>query len=877
MNVKVSNANVPTWKTITVKSHIPEALKKLDEIAHNLWWTWNTEGRELFRSLDKELWKKVDQNPVELLNKISYSRLKEMSKDAELIAKMDKVYAAFRKYMDEKPNDKRPSVAYFCMEYGLNHIVKIYSGGLGVLAGDYIKEASDSNVDMCAVGFLYRYGYFTQTLSMDGQQIANYEAQDFDRLPIERVLDANGNQVIVEVPYPNFTVYAALWQVNVGRVKLYLLDTDNEMNSEYDRRITHALYGGDWENRLKQEYLLGIGGMLALQKLGITKDVYHCNEGHAALCNVQRLVDYVQSGLNFTEALELVRASSLYTVHTPVPAGHDYFEEGLFGKYMGGFAEKLGISWDDFMGLGRTNPEDKGEKFCMSTFLCKTCQEVNGVSWLHGRVSQQMFKGIWPGYLPAEGRLDHAIRTHDEWLDVYNPNPEESHVGYVTNGVHFPTWCAKEWKAVYNKYFDKAFMGDQSNEKIWEKIYEVPDEVVWNTRMQLKTKLIEYIRGRFRENWLKNQGDPSRVMSLLDKINPNALLIGFARRFATYKRAHLLFSDLDRLAKIVNNPDYPVQFLFAGKAHPADGAGQGLIKKIYEISQRPEFIGKIIFLDNYDMQLARRLVSGVDIWMNTPTRPLEASGTSGEKALMNGVVNLSVLDGWWYEGYREGAGWALTDRRTYQDQGHQDKLDAATIYSMLEQEIIPLYYARNSKGHSESWVRTVKNSIAQIAPQYTMKRQLDDYFDRFYCPLADRFKVISANNNQKAKEMAAWKESVAQRWDGIRVVSSERSENLTNANLISDKEFTVTHVIDEQGLEDAIGIDLVVMTQDTNGNDTIYKSIPMNVVKHEGNLYTFTLKASIDIAGSYKVAYRMYPKHKDLTHRQDFSYVRWFI
>ena len=877
MNVKVSNANVPTWKTITVKSHIPEALKKLDEIAHNLWWTWNTEGRELFRSLDKELWKKVDQNPVELLSKISYSRLKEMSKDAELIAKMDKVYAAFRKYMDEKPNDKRPSVAYFCMEYGLNHILKIYSGGLGVLAGDYLKEASDSNVDMCAVGFLYRYGYFTQTLSMDGQQIANYEAQDFDRLPIERVLDANGNQVIVEVPYPNFTVYASLWQVNVGRIKLYLLDTDNEMNSEYDRRITHALYGGDWENRLKQEYLLGIGGMLALQKLGITKDIYHCNEGHAALCNVQRLVDYVQSGLNFTEALELVRASSLYTVHTPVPAGHDYFEEGLFGKYMGGFAEKLGISWDDFMGLGRTNPEDKGEKFCMSTFLCKTCQEVNGVSWLHGRVSQQMFKGIWPGYLPAEGRLDHAIRTHDEWLDVYNPNPEESHVGYVTNGVHFPTWCAKEWKAVYNKYFDKAFMGDQSNEKIWEKIYEVPDEVVWNTCMQLKTKLIEYIRGRFRENWLKNQGDPSRVMSLLDKINPNALLIGFARRFATYKRAHLLFSDLDRLAKIVNNPDYPVQFLFAGKAHPADGAGQGLIKKIYEISQRPEFIGKIIFLDNYDMQLARRLVSGVDIWMNTPTRPLEASGTSGEKALMNGVVNLSVLDGWWYEGYREGAGWALTDRRTYQDQGHQDKLDAATIYSMLEQEIIPLYYARNSKGYSESWVRTVKNSIAQIAPQYTMKRQLDDYFDRFYCPLADRFKVISANNNQKAKEMAAWKESVAQRWDGIRVVSSERSENLTNANLISDKEFTVTHVIDEQGLEDAIGIDLVVMTQDTNGNDTIYKSIPMNVVKHEGNLYTFTLKASIDIAGSYKVAYRMYPKHKDLTHRQDFSYVRWFI
>ena len=876
MNVKVSNANTPNWKTITVKSRIPAKLKKLDEIAHNLWWTWNTEGIELFRSLDPKLWRKVDQNPIELLSRISYTRLEEMSKDEELISKMDKVYDSFRKYMDEKPNDKRPSVAYFCMEYGLNHILKIYSGGLGILAGDYLKEASDSNVDMCAVGFLYRYGYFTQSLSMDGQQIANYEAQDFDRLPIERVLDKDGNQLIVDVPFPNFMVHAALWKVNVGRIALYLLDTDNELNSEFDRRITHALYGGDWENRLKQEYLLGIGGMIALKKLGITKDVYHCNEGHAALCNVQRLVDFVESGLTFNEALELVRASSLYTVHTPVPAGHDYFDEGLFGKYMGGIPAKLGISWDDFMSLGRTNPEDKGEKFCMSTFLCKTCQEVNGVSWLHGRVSQQMFKGIWPGYLPAEGREDHAIRNHDEWLDVYNPHEEESHVGYVTNGVHFPTWCAKEWKAVYNKYFDKAFMHDQSNEKIWEKIYEVPDEVVWNTRVQLKTKLIEYIRGRFRENWLKNQGDPSRVVSLLDKINPNALLIGFARRFATYKRAHLLFSDLDRLAKIVNNPDYPVQFLFAGKAHPADGAGQGLIKKIYEISQRPEFIGKILFLDNYDMQLARRLVSGVDIWMNTPTRPLEASGTSGEKALMNGVVNLSVLDGWWYEGYREGAGWALTDRRTYQNQEHQDKLDASTIYSMLEQEIIPLYYARNRKGYSENWVRTVKNSIAQIAPQYTMKRQLDDYFDRFYCKLAARYTDLAANNNQKAKNIASWKESVAERWDSIRVVSSERSENIAQANLISDKEFTVTHVIDEQGLDDAIGVELVVMTSGTDGRDSIYQVFPMNVVKHEGNLYTFTLKASIDIAGSFKVAYRMFPKSKDLANRQDFCYVRWF-
>lgn len=875
MKIKVSNANTPNWKEVTVKSHIPEELKKLEEMARNIWWAWNYEATDLFRDLDPATWKEVGQNPVALLERLSYEKLEALTQDKVIVKRMNDVYAKFKAYVDAKPDSKRPSVAYFCMEYGLTHVLKIYSGGLGILAGDYLKEASDSNVDMCGVGFLYRYGYFSQSLSMDGQQIANYEAQDFDRLPIERVFDKEGNQVIVDVPYPNFMVHAALWVANVGRIKLYLLDTDNDMNSEFDRRITHSLYGGDWENRIKQEYLLGIGGMLALKKLGIKKDIYHCNEGHAALCNVQRLADYVESGLTFDEALELVRASSLYTVHTPVPAGHDYFDEGLFNKYMNQFPARLGISWDDFMGLGRTNPDDKGEKFCMSTFLCKTCQEVNGVSWLHGRVSQQMFKGIWPGYMPSAHRLNHAERSHDEWFDIYNPHPEESHVGYVTNGVHFPTWCAKEWQSVYAKYLGKEYIHDQSNSKIWEKIYNVPDEVIWNTRVTLKNKLIDYIRARFRENWLRNQGDPSLVVSLLDKINPNALLIGFARRFATYKRAHLLFSDLDRLSKIVNNPDYPVQFLFAGKAHPADGAGQGLIKKIYEISQRPEFMGKILFLDNYDMQLARRLVSGVDIWMNTPTRPLEASGTSGEKALMNGVINLSVLDGWWYEGYREGAGWALTDRRTYENQEHQDRLDASTIYSMLEQEIIPLYYARNRKGYSENWVRTVKNSIACIAPQYTMKRQLDDYYDRFYNPEAARFKKLSANDNQEAKEIAHWKESVAERWDNIRVVSSERSENIQNGTLVSGKDFSVKHVVDEQGLDDAIGIDLVVMTG-SEGNENIYSVFPMNVVGHEGNLYTFELTTSVDLAGSYKVAYRMYPKNKKLPNRQDFCYVRWF-
>ena len=849
MKIKADYANAPQWKEVNVKSTLPSELKCLDELAHNMWWAWNYEARNMWKSLDSDLYEEVGHNPVMLLDRLSYERKEAIVKDKAIMESVKQVYKKFRDYMDVEPDATRPSVAYFCMEYGINQVVKIYSGGLGMLAGDYMKEASDSNVNMCGVGFLYRYGYFKQTLSMDGQQIANYDAQNFNSLPVERVLDENGQPMVVDVPYMNYQVHAYVWAMNVGRIKLYLLDTDNDMNSEFDRPITHALYGGDNENRLKQEILLGIGGMLTLKKLGIKKEIYHCNEGHAALCNLQRLIDYIKEGLSFNEALELVRASSLYTVHTPVPAGHDYFDESLFGKYMGGYPQMLGITWDEFIGMGRINPEDHSERFCMSTFACNTCQEVNGVSKLHGWVSQRMFAPIWKGYYP-----------------------EESHVGYVTNGVHFPTWTATEWRKVYAKYFDKNYIYDQSNESLWHAIYNVPDAEIWETRMALKKKLVNYIREKFAATWLKNQGDPSRVVALLDSITPNALYIGFCRRFATYKRAHLLFTDLERLSKIVNNPERPVKFIFSGKAHPADGAGQGLIKKIFEISQRPEFLGKIIFLEDYDMQLARRLVSGVDIWMNTPTRPLEASGTSGEKAEMNGVVNLSVLDGWWVEGYREGAGWALKQERTYQNQGYQDQLDAATIYSLLENEILPLYYNRNEQGFSEGWIKTIKNSIATIAPHYTMKRQLDDYHDKFYSKEAANFKKLAANNNRLAKELAAWKETVAERWDAIRVVSKDDSA-LSAAE--TGKEYTLRYVIDEQGLNDAVGLELVSIKTDKNGEEHIFSKREFKMVGREGNNYTFEATFEPDVAGAFKSCVRMYPKNENLVHREDFCYVKW--
>lgn len=851
MKIKADYVNTPQWKELTVKSRLPEQLKCLDELAHNLWWAWDYEARDLFKSLDEALYEEVQHNPVVLLERLSYERKEAIVKDKSLMKKVKDVYAKFRAYMDVKPNKERASVAYFCMEFGITQVLKIYSGGLGILAGDYLKEASDSNVDMCGVGFLYRYGYFTQSLSMDGQQIAKYEAQNFNSLPIERVLDENGNPLVIDVPYTNYMVHAYVWRANVGRISLYLLDTDNDLNSEFDKPITHSLYGGDWENRLKQEILLGIGGILTLKRLGIKKDIYHCNEGHAALCNLQRLSDYVESGLTFNQAMELVRASSLYTVHTPVPAGHDYFDEALFGKYMGGYPARLGISWDELIGMGRQNPDDHNERFCMSTFACNTCQDVNGVSKLHGWVSQKMFSPLWKGYFP-----------------------EENHVGYVTNGVHFPTWAATEWRKIYDKYFDKNFMNDQSNEEIWHAINNVPDEEVWSTRMALKQKLVDYIREKFTENWLRNQGDPARVVSLLQRINPNALMIGFCRRFATYKRAHLLFTDIDRLAKIVNDPEHPVLFFFSGKAHPADGAGQGLIKKIYEISQRPEFLGKIIFLEDYDMQLARRLVSGVDIWMNTPTRPLEASGTSGEKAEMNGVVNLSVLDGWWVEGYREGAGWALPEKRTYENQAYQDQLDAATIYGLLENDIIPMYYNRNKKGYSADWVKVIKNSISTIAPHYTMKRQLDDYFDRFYNREALRFKKLQENDYRLAKEIALWKETVAERWDEIHVVSKDTS--LLDTGGETGKKYTMQYVIDEQGLDDAVGLELVSLKSNTSQDDhEVYSVRPFKVKGHEGNLYTFEAVIEPDVAGAFRSCVRMYPKNVNLPHRQDFCYVKW--
>ncbi|MBP3289461.1 MAG: alpha-glucan family phosphorylase, partial [Alistipes sp.] len=609
-------SNKPSWHRMMVEKRLPERLSALETISRNLWWSWTQSARDLFESIDPELWNAVERNPIALIDKLSLARINELEQDKQFLLRLDAVDAQLKEYMSEKPDPKSSTVAYFSMEYGLHSSLKIYSGGLGILAGDYLKEASDKNTPMVAVGLLYRYGYFTQQLSAQGSQVATYEAQNFSKLPISAVRDENGNWITVQIAFPGRTLSARVWKCQVGRTDLYLLDADYEANRDEDRQITYYLYGGDWEMRLKQELLLGVGGIRALNKIGIEQQVYHCNEGHAAFIGIERIRDLIaKKRLSFSEAMEVVRASSLFTTHTPVPAGHDAFPESMMRQYMSHYPDVLGVTWEQFINLGKTNPNDPNERFSMSVLACNLSQEVNGVSWLHGEVSKDILGNMWPGYFK-----------------------NELHIGYVTNGVHFPTWVASNLRRLYERYFAKGFNSHVYNIPEWQGVHKIDDAELWNERIELKTRLINHIRKRYTDPQQVRFDSPRQMVQTAERIRTDVLTIGFARRFATYKRAYLLFTNLERLSALVNNKERPVQFIFAGKAHPNDKPGQDLIKRIIEVSSMPEFVGKIVFLQNYDMELARRMVQGVDVWLNTPTRPLEASGTSGEKCVMNGVM-----------------------------------------------------------------------------------------------------------------------------------------------------------------------------------------------------------------------------------------------
>ncbi len=853
MDYSKIEVNNPTWKSVMVTRHLPKELEGLEILSKNLWWCWNDSAKALFKAVDKDIWHNSGHNPKQILDTVSLKRYSELAKDKKFLSQLSAVMDEFNAYMELKKQRTEPSVAYFCMEYGLDTSLKIYSGGLGILAGDYLKETSDMNVNLVAVGLLYRYGYFTQVLSSQGYQEARYDAQNFLNIPAEPVFDENGDWLTIQMALPGRNLSARLWKVAVGRTDLYLLDTDYEANRPEDRQITHQLYGGDWENRLKQELLLGIGGIRALRHLGLDPKIYHCNEGHAAFIGLERLREYVEKkGLTFSEAMEVVRASSLFTTHTPVPAGHDAFEESMIRMYLGHYAQRLGIEWETMMCLGKINPKDPAEKFSMSNLAANISQNVNGVSMLHGKVSQDIFSKMYPGYLP-----------------------EELHVSYVTNGVHYPTWASKEWKAVHKEVFGPEFQTHHYDKKCFEGIYNVSDEVVWNTRKILKTELIKVVKERLSDPSLSSHYSPKEIMQIKDTLRDDVLTIGFARRFATYKRATLLFSDLDRLDTIVNNPKMPVQFIFAGKAHPADKAGQDLIKRIIDISKEERFLGKIVFVPGYDITLAKRLVQGVDVWMNNPTRPQEASGTSGEKAAMNGVMHFSVLDGWWVEGYTEGAGWALPQQRTYDDQHFQNELDSATIYTIIENEIAPAYYDVDYRTQrSAKWISYIKNCIARVACNFTTNRMLTDYCNQYYIPQAKRTDKITAKDYALAREIAAWKKNVMRHWNEVEVVSfaqPEASYDLSETHLLRS---TVVLQLGELKPED-IGVEFLLCTTDRKGNLHIQDKAEFTLASFEDGVATYEVSLLPERTGMYQVAARYYAKNSMLPHRQDVGLVKW--
>ena len=848
-----NGVNTPEWRSVMVTRHLPEELCGLERLCKNLWWCWNDSAKSLFKSVDSELWHKSGHNPMEILDKVSLKRYNELAKDQEFLGNLSSVMHEFDSYMSEKEKRTNPSVGYFCMEYGLDSSVKIYSGGLGILAGDYLKETSDMNVNLVAVGLFYRYGYFTQRLTPQGNQVAEYDAQDFLKTPAEPVLDKDGNWVTVSMNLPGRVMSARIWKIAVGRTDLYLLDTDFDANIPEDRQVTHQLYGGDWENRLKQEILLGIGGVRAFRALGINPDIYHYNEGHAALAGLERLRECIQDRhLSFHEAIEVVRATGLFTTHTPVPAGHDAFSEEMIGRYLGHYPQRFGVDWQAMMGLGKRDVENHEEKFSMSVLAANLSQNVNGVSMLHGKVSQNIFADMYPGYLP-----------------------EELFISYVTNGVHYATWGSKRMKYLQSKVFGNDFKTHHYDKSCFDGIYKVPNEDIWDVRMHVKRELVKYVNERLNNPMMSAHYTPRQVVTIKETLRPEVLTIGFARRFATYKRASLLFSDLDRLDAIVNNPERPVQFIFAGKAHPADGMGQDLIKQIVEISKQDRFLGKIIFVPGYDITLAKRLTQGVDVWLNNPTRPLEASGTSGEKAAMNGVMHFSVLDGWWVEGYKEGAGWALPLENTYDDGNYQNELDAATIYGTIENEIAPAYYNTDKRtGRSDQWIEYIKNTIAKVASEFTTNRMLTDYCNKFYEPQYKRSRMLVADNNRIAKEIAAWKEQVYSEWNNMRIVSCTRPDA---SYVLSKKNVLKSEVVIDLGRlkPEDIGVEMLFTSSDKKGGLHIQEVCEFKLASYENGIATFRASILPERTGMYQVGTRIYPKNELLPHRQDFPLVKW--
>ena len=847
------------FNRVTVVPQLPQRINKLTEISNNLWWSWNTEYLRLFEIMDRDLWEVSEKNPVKFLKMISQEKIENIVNDAEFLKKYDRVVENYDNYMNSKntwftknyPNNQQDVIAYFSAEYGLDEIVPIYSGGLGILSGDHLKSASDLGLPFVAVGLLYKNGYFNQRINSRGEQCSEYHNIDLYNLPILPVKDKMGDDVIIDIPLLDKTLYLKLWQINVGRIKLYLMDSDIEQNSEEFRAITLRLYGGDKEMRIRQEIVLGMAGVKALRTLDYNPAVYHMNEGHSSFLTLELIKNIMaEKEVSFEIAKEIATVQTVFTTHTPVPAGNDIFDVSLVEKYFDGFWNKLGITKDEFLKLGMPG-HDLEPGFNMGILALKIAGKKNGVSKLHGEVSRELFAEVWP-----------------------NIAEDESPITHVTNGIHTCTWLAPNLKELFNEYLPPYWQDNIQLDSTWDKIDSIPNEKLWAAHVARKEKLIKLIKQNVSTRYVNSGIGYDQVAEVVSKLNPKALTIGFARRFATYKRATLIFKDIARLTQILNDEKRPVQLVFAGKAHPADKEGQELIKYIHEISLMPQFKGKIFILENYNIGISRYLISGVDVWLNNPRRPMEASGTSGEKASVNGVVNFSVLDGWWCEGYTGNNGWTIGTNAQYDSYEEQDKADSNSLYHTLENKIIPAYYNQDKDGISKDWLTYMKNSIKTTGGRYSTARMVSDYVNDLYMPLCNLNKQYFIDL-QNVAEFTNWKKTVRNNWKNIQLV---QDRNVDNARLVAGTQITVNCEVYLPNIaEENADVQVYFGQFLNNGSVKNVYTLTMNKIAENKEEHKYTYEATLDLksGGNYGYTFRVMPKHKMLVDSENLDLVKW--
>ncbi len=849
------------FNRITVNPQLPKRIEKLSEIGYNLWWSWNTEFLKLFKEIDIDLWESVNKNPIKFLKLVTQEKLEKAAQSPEFLKKYDKVIENFEDYMKSKnnwfekkyPDNKNDVIAYFSAEYGLDQTLAIYSGGLGILSGDHLKSASDLGVPLVAIGLLYKKGYFNQKINGNGIQETEYNDIDIENLPIESVKDSEGKDVLVALHFPKKKLYLKAWKVNVGRVELYLLDSDIEANIPEYREITKTLYGGDREMRIQQEIILGQGGVAMLKALGYNPTIYHMNEGHSSFLILELIYNLMkEKQVSFQIARDIVASKTVFTTHTPVPAGNDIFTLSLVEKYFKDYWDKLGITKQEFFQMGmKPDVQIDTTGFNMGILALKVAGKKNGVSKLHGAVSRELFGEVWP-----------------------NIAANESPITYVTNGIHTCSWLSPHLKELYNKYLIPYWQDRIYDDEVWKKISDVPNEELWKAHQERKVKMLAIVKENTINRLRRCGYNYDEIMKIVDCLDPNALTIGFARRFATYKRATLIFKDLERITQILNNKNQKVQIIFAGKAHPADKEGQDLIKYIHEISMKPQFKGKVFLLENYNIAMSKYLISGVDVWLNTPRRPMEASGTSGQKASVNGVINFSILDGWWAEGYNAKNGWKIGESLEYSDYESQDRADSQSIYDTLENKIIPMYYEKDEDGISSRWMQTMKESIISTGGKYSTSRMLTDYVDKLYIPLCNLYNNYYAELG-KVGELNEWKKSLKNAWDNIEIT---QENNLDNITLDAGNNIEVRCKVKLPNInKDNIEAQVYYGKISENGTVDDISIIPMELEEadEESKIYTYKAKVNLINGGNYGYTFRVMPKHEMILDSANLDLIKW--